>query len=114
MMKDAENVQVSLKAEIRNESVEIVLTDNGIGVDESVIHRLFDMFFKGTELSKGNGLGLYIVQKSVQALDGKIEVESELGSFTKFTVNLPLKSMEFGSNLTIGTGQPLDETMMNQ
>lgn len=113
MIKDTDAV-VSLKAEIRNDSVEIILTDNGIGVDESVIHRLFDMFFKGTELSKGNGLGLYIVQKSVQALDGKIEVESELGRFTKFTVNLPLKSMAFGSNLAIGAGQPLDETMMNQ
>jgi signal transduction histidine kinase len=53
------------------------------------------MFFKGNENSKGNGLGLYIVQKSVQALEGKITVESEPDRYTKFIVSLPLKQMTF-------------------
>ena len=43
----------------------------------------------GTEMARGNGLGLYMVKKSVQALHGKVEVESEVGRYTKFTVELP-------------------------
>jgi len=64
--------------------------DNGIGIGESVKARVFDMFFKGTEQSKGHGLGLYIVQKAVQALSGTVTVESIPHSHTTFTVTLPL------------------------
>jgi signal transduction histidine kinase len=64
--------------------------DNGIGISESMKARVFDMFFKGSEQSKGHGLGLYIVQKAVQALSGAVTVESNPGSSTTFTVMLPL------------------------
>ena len=64
--------------------------DNGIGISESVQAHVFDMFFKGTEHSKGHGLGLYIVQKAVQALSGRITLESIPGRQTTFTVTLPL------------------------
>jgi signal transduction histidine kinase len=50
---------------------------------------LFDMFFKGNENSKGNGLGLYIVLKSIKALKGEVEVESQPGHYSKFIVTLP-------------------------
>jgi signal transduction histidine kinase len=71
-------------------SVEITVYDNGTGVDPTINDRLFDMFFKGTEKSKGHGLGLYIVDKAVQAMKGKIDVDSELGSYSRFRVTLPL------------------------
>jgi signal transduction histidine kinase len=99
VLKDPENAQVELTAAIKNDQLEISLYDNGIGVDDTIRHRLFDMFFKGNENSKGSGLGLYIVQKSVQALEGEIRVESEPGVFTKFIVLLPLKSMTLNSNV---------------
>jgi signal transduction histidine kinase len=95
VLKDPSNATVSLNVAIKDNDVVISVHDNGIGVEEAISHKLFDMFFKGTEKSKGHGLGLYIVQKSVQALDGKVEVESEVGSFTKFTVQFPLKPMIF-------------------
>jgi signal transduction histidine kinase len=95
VMRDAKNAQVELTASVKDDYVEISVYDNGIGVGEDISHRLFDMFFKGHEYSKGNGLGLYIVQKSVQALEGKIEVESVVGSFTRFIVQLPLKPVAF-------------------
>jgi signal transduction histidine kinase len=97
VMKNPDKATVQLSAAIRQDQVEISVQDNGIGVDNTITHRLFDMFFKGNENSKGNGLGLYIVQKSVQALDGRIEVESIIGSFAKFVVYLPLKPITFGS-----------------
>jgi len=95
VLRDPENAQVTLAATIRNEQLEISVYDNGIGMEDTIMQRLFDMFFKGNENSKGSGLGLYIVQKSVQALDGTITVESEPGRFTKFIVYLPLKPMTF-------------------
>lgn len=97
VMKDPENALVEIQAVIKNDNVEITVYDNGIGIDDSISHRLFDMFFKGNEQSKGSGLGLYIVQKSVQALEGKIVVESVIGEFTKFVVYLPLKPLTFGA-----------------
>jgi signal transduction histidine kinase len=48
------------------------------------------MFFKGTERSKGHGLGLYIVQKAVQTLEGDIDFVSDASMGTKFTVRLPV------------------------
>ncbi len=95
VMKDSQNAQVELTATVKDDQLEISLYDNGIGVEDIISPKLFDMFFKGNENSKGNGLGLYIVQKSVQALEGKIRVESEPDRFTKFIVSLPLKTMTF-------------------
>ncbi|HKZ38780.1 MAG TPA: ATP-binding protein [Chryseolinea sp.] len=95
VMRDSKNAQVQLTAAVKEDQLEISLYDNGIGVDDSISPKLFDMFFKGNENSKGHGLGLYIVQKSVQALEGKITVESEPDRYTKFIVSLPLKQMTF-------------------
>lgn len=90
VMRDPLHARVEVKAATVDDHIEFSVYDNGVGVDESVQHRLFDMFFKGNIDSKGNGLGLYIVQKSVQALDGSIVVQSEPGRFTRFIVKLPL------------------------
>ena len=67
----------------------IEITDNGTGIDAEYHDKIFDMFFRGTELSKGTGLGLYIVKKAVEKLQGKIEIQSEKRKGTTFTVYLP-------------------------
>ena len=95
-IRNPRHARVEFKATVRNDRVEFSVRDNGIGVDRSLHHRLFDMFFKGHEDSKGNGLGLYIVQKSVQALEGTVTVESEYGRYTQFAVQLPLHAIPIG------------------
>ena len=45
------------------------------------------MFFRGTELSEGSGLGLYIVKEMVNKLDGSIKLESEIDKGTKFIIS---------------------------
>lgn len=92
MLKESENARIEFTAGIKGDNLELSLHDNGIGVDNTIHNKLFDMFFKGHENSKGNGLGLYIVRKSVQALGGRISVESEPGNFARFIVLLPLRS----------------------
>jgi signal transduction histidine kinase len=82
--------QVDFKAEIKHERLEISIYDNGIGIDQAIRKSLFEMFFKGNENSKGNGLGLYIVQKSIQAVGGTIVIESEPNVYTRFVVHIPL------------------------
>jgi signal transduction histidine kinase len=75
-----------------DKSVSITVTDNGQGFDAFVKERLFDMFFKGTEKSPGHGLGLYIVNKAIQAIDGRIDVDSQEGAYTKFRILLPVNA----------------------
>ncbi len=70
--------------------VEIRVTDNGQGISREVEARIFDMYFRGNERSKGNGLGLYIVKKAVEKLYGRIRFETKLHQGTTFIVNLPM------------------------
>ena len=89
MLKDPHHAQVDIRATTNGNAMEISVYDNGVGIDESIKPRLFDMFFTGHEKAKGNGLGLYAVHKSVTALYGKIRVESEVGRFARISVVIP-------------------------
>ena len=72
-------------------NVELNVYDNGVGIEDAIRPKLFQMFFVGNEKSKGSGLGLYIVYKCLDALNGIITVESEVGRYTKFTIIFPQK-----------------------
>lgn len=68
------------------------VTDSGIGMSEDYINnRLFHSFAQEDPLSQGTGLGLSIVKQIVESLGGEVEVTSEKGRGTKFTVSCPLK-----------------------
>jgi two-component system NtrC family sensor kinase len=68
--------------------VEIVFVDAGVGIPRENINKLFDPFF--TTKSSGTGLGLAVSYGIVQQHDGKIEVKSEVGQGSVFTVKLPI------------------------
>jgi signal transduction histidine kinase len=63
--------------------------DNGIGIEEKYIDKIFDMFYKASPESFGSGLGLYIVKETMNRLKGNIKVESTLGQGSVFTITLP-------------------------
>ncbi len=71
------------------DGVKINITDNGSGIDKKVQLKVFDMFYRGNNDSKGAGLGLYIVKNVVRKLNGRIQLESEKDRGTKFTITLP-------------------------
>jgi signal transduction histidine kinase len=71
------------------EHAEIEFWDNGIGIEESHLPFIFNMFYRATDRSLGSGLGLYVVRESVGKLDGKISVESKFNQWTCFRVRLP-------------------------
>lgn len=76
----------------RNDVVVITVRDNGIGIDEQIVPDVFKMFVKGSEKSQGLGLGLYIVKKGLEKLQGAVAlIRSEEGA-TEFQVTLPLRT----------------------
>lgn len=76
------------------EHTRIKFTDNGIGIAESLQDKIFDMFYRASQQSKGSGLGLYIVKESIEKLKGTIRVKSKYAEGTTFEIYLPnLKSL---------------------
>ena len=74
--------------------VEIIISDNGTGIDADNLNRIFEPFFSTKTDKGGTGLGLSITYNLVQELGGTIRVESEVGKGTTFTVRLPKKSAD--------------------
>jgi signal transduction histidine kinase len=88
---DAQEIQqVTISAYREGNQFKIAITDRGAGIDPVAMPDLFKMFYRGTEKSKGSGLGLFIVEKSLDRLAGSIEAVSELGSYTRMVVSLPV------------------------
>jgi signal transduction histidine kinase len=81
-------IKVSLQE--HHGEMEIYFEDRGIGIDENYFNRIFEMYFRGTELSKGNGLGLYVVKCGVEKLEGNIHLESKKEDYTLFKINIPI------------------------
>jgi signal transduction histidine kinase len=74
---------------VADERIKIAIEDNGIGIDEQHLPRIFEMFYRAVENAKGSGIGLFLVRESVKMLRGQIMVKSELSRGTTFTLILP-------------------------
>ncbi len=75
--------------DIRPDEVHISVTDNGKGIAADELPQIFDMFYRANDGVPGSGLGLYILRETVDKLDGKINVRSEVGNGTTFEITLP-------------------------
>jgi signal transduction histidine kinase len=67
------------------------IADNGMGIKESALPKIFDMFFRAHDHGEGTGLGLYIVKETIDKLRGTIAVHSTVGKGTTFKITLPTK-----------------------
>ena len=70
--------------------IKFEVSDNGVGMDKEVLKQLFTSFFS-TKGHRGTGLGLMVTRKLIEEHGGTIEVNSELGKGTVFTIRLPYK-----------------------
>jgi signal transduction histidine kinase len=86
--------RIDVRITTKEDKAIIIVEDNGIGIQEEYVSKIFNMFFRASEKSFGSGLGLYIVKQSVEKLGGSIQVESKLNRGTKFTVVLPNRQGE--------------------
>jgi signal transduction histidine kinase/ligand-binding sensor domain-containing protein len=67
----------------------IMISDNGMGIEQDRQSRIFEMYYRATERSHGSGLGLFIVKEIILKLGGSIGVKSSLGYGSIFVINLP-------------------------
>jgi len=87
-MPNGGTLSISSKLDSSLSSVEITFQDTGIGMDETTAKNIFNPFF--TTKDKGAGLGLALTRKIIEDHRGTIEVHSEKGMGTTFTLNLPV------------------------
>ncbi|MGD1843429.1 MAG: PAS domain S-box protein [Thermonemataceae bacterium] len=85
---EASYVRVVVSNEAGN-LIKIIVEDNGIGIPRYMADKVFEMFFRGTERSKGLGLGLYITKHIIQKLGGNIMIENVAPHGTRVIITLP-------------------------
>jgi PAS domain S-box-containing protein len=90
MTEDALELRISTEIVGSDESVIVRVSDNGAGISPSLLSRIWDPFFTTKEEGVGTGLGLSVVHSIVTEHGGMVDVQSELGRGTEFSVQLPL------------------------
>ncbi|MEY3609550.1 MAG: hypothetical protein RLZZ264_71, partial [Bacillota bacterium] len=84
---------IQVSAEVKNQSLILYFSDTGRGIEPKNLSRIFDRFYRTdaarTRVSGGSGLGLAITRAIIQAHQGTIEVNSDLGKGTTFTLTIP-------------------------
>lgn len=80
---------VNISVKDHNDVIEITVADNGIGISEKSLPKIFDMFYRATSSVAGTGLGLYICKEMITKLGGSITLESQLGIGTTVRICIP-------------------------
>jgi len=97
-----EHGRISVTAQLQDEELVVQIADTGMGIPQEELSKIFDRFYRiqrpGRQI-QGTGLGLAIVKKIVAMHGGRINVESEPGQGTTFTVFLPLTSQKIPQTL---------------
>jgi signal transduction histidine kinase len=83
--------QLSLHTACTNDQITFAIKDHGCGIDPEIIGRIFDPFFTTRSVGQGTGLGLSVAQGIISRHGGRIEIASELGKGSCFTIHLPVK-----------------------
>ena len=91
-----EGGKLTIETRQKDSLLEIDISDTGIGIPDKTIGKIFDPLF--TTRAKGIGLGLAVCKTVISRHEGEIEVRSEEGKGTTFTIKLPLKAKQSSSN----------------
>lgn len=88
------SVSVYITSDLKD--VRIKVTDNGVGINEDDIERIFDLFYQvpQSEGKQGTGIGLAYTKQLVERMKGTIEVKSQANKGSEFTVTLPIRTNE--------------------
>jgi ligand-binding sensor domain-containing protein/signal transduction histidine kinase len=86
---NAADKTVTLEVKSLSKEYIIVVSDHGAGVRPDQQEKIFEMFYRGHELSTGNGLGLYMVKSALEKVNGRISLESEPPKYSIFQVVIP-------------------------
>ena len=91
-IKYTTNGIVTINTKRENEKIKIEISDTGIGIKPEEVDKIFNEFYRSSDVKsrgiEGTGLGLYIVKKILERMNGKIEVKSEYGKGTTFIIEI--------------------------
>jgi two-component system NtrC family sensor kinase len=88
---DEGKISITAREDIENKIAEIIIEDNGIGIEPEQLKKIFEPFFTTKDDEKGSGLGLFVAREIIEEHGGFIEVKSTAGEGTTFLIKLPLK-----------------------
>jgi signal transduction histidine kinase len=88
---DGKGGMLTLSTRSLKDSVEVKVSDNGMGIPQEYLKKIFDPFFTTKKIGEGTGLGLNIVYRIVTKYEGTIDVESKERMGTTFTIKFPLR-----------------------
>lgn len=88
--KGAGSREIKIRGYVESERACLVFEDNGMGIPQEQLNRIFDAFFTTKKVGQGVGLGLSICHRIIQQHDGIVNVESEAGMWCRFSINFPI------------------------
>src|SRR5690606_30840152 len=83
------NKIVNIDIAVNNQDAQISINDNGMGILQEHLDKIFTQFFKSKMHHHGSGLGLFIVKEALQMINGNISVSSTNGEGTTFNIRIP-------------------------
>jgi signal transduction histidine kinase len=87
---DISNPWVKVMISKVNDKMQVMIADNGLGINEEHKEKVFEIFFRASNSAFGSGLGLFIVKETVEKMNGKIMLSSTEGEGACFRIDLPL------------------------
>lgn len=87
---DKDGLLITIAATVTASVFTFSVEDNGVGIPEDQEDKIFNMFYRASDMSNGSGLGLYIVKESLEKLNGSIRYESVFGKGSTFVVTIPM------------------------
>ena len=91
-MPEGGRLRVVLEEEKKNAILRIA--DEGSGISEEILDKIFDLYF--TTKAEGSGIGLAMTYRILQLHHGSVEVQSDLGRGTEFVLRIPLAALDWG------------------
>ena len=82
----------------KHDKFSVTIEDNGVGIKEEYLNKVFDLFFRGSDMFCGSGLGLYISREVASKLGGDVQINSIHGKGTTVKVSIPNRQKEFDLN----------------
>jgi signal transduction histidine kinase len=91
-----EDSPIDISVKSGTELITLMVRDHGIGISEKDQEHLFNMFYRASNVTniQGTGLGLHIVKRYLDLMNGTVNLHSKLGKGTSITITFPNKSNE--------------------
>lgn len=90
LFSDHRDPKVHIGCHSEQNNLHIQVSDNGRGIEEAITENIFAMFYRGSEKSKGAGLGLFIAKEAITKIGGRIHLKNVPGWNTTFEIVLPM------------------------